>query len=68
MNVNALTVFLVVLGELLAITIFFYGGRLVLHWLETTDPKRSPSSFFEDSVVTDSMSAAGQSRLLGNLD
>lgn len=34
MNVDALILFLVLVAGLLAITIFFYGGELVLHWLE----------------------------------
>jgi hypothetical protein len=34
MNLDALIMFIALLGGLLAITIFFYGGQMVLHWLE----------------------------------
>jgi len=41
MNLNALILFIVSLGGLLAITIFFYGGQMLLHWLETPDPPQA---------------------------
>jgi hypothetical protein len=40
MNVDALIVFLVLLGGLLAIPVFSYGGHVVLHWLRMLHPSQ----------------------------
>ena len=45
MNLNALILFMALLGGLLAITIFFYGGQMVLHRLETPDPLQALAGF-----------------------
>lgn len=64
MNVNALILFLVLLGGLLALTIFFYGGEVVLHFLEKPDSTqalgsgRPQTQISAEPAASDAVSAA----------
>jgi hypothetical protein len=44
MNLDVLTVLLALLGGLVAITMAFYGGALVLRWLEMPDSPQALAS------------------------
>jgi hypothetical protein len=50
MNLNVLTLFLVLLGALAAITVFFYGGALVLRWLEAPDSRQALANDAEQTA------------------
>jgi hypothetical protein len=50
MNSDALITFLVLLGGLLTITIFFYGGQVLLHWLEVADSPQALASFVKPTT------------------
>jgi hypothetical protein len=45
MNSDVLITFLVLLSGLLTVTIFFYGGQVLLHWLEMAAPPQALASF-----------------------
>jgi hypothetical protein len=50
MNLNVLTLFLVLLAALAAITVFFYGGALVLRWLEEPDSRQALANSAEQTA------------------
>ncbi len=56
MNLNELIFFLLfVMGGMLIITVLFYGGKIILHWLEMPDSAQALASFVKptDSMVSE---------------
>ena len=52
MNSDALMLFLILAGSLVAITLFFYICQRVLGWLETPDPPQALAGFVEPAGPT----------------
>lgn len=50
MNSDALIMFLVLLGGMLTITIFFYGSQMLLHRLEMADTPQALASFVRQTT------------------
>jgi hypothetical protein len=56
MNLNEMILLLLfIMGGMLTITISFYGGKMILHWLEMPDSAQALASFVKpiDSIVSE---------------
>jgi hypothetical protein len=58
MDSDVLTIFLALLGAVAVITAFFYGGALVLHWLEVPDSPQTLAMAAEQRARNQAAAAA----------